>query len=353
MIIHFDFSAAELAAAPQAVLEGCISEAIRAHRLGHHLLVINREASDYLRKNVSLNNVEITTIERLRSEFTQTADLIRRARVYLRIAALPIGTMRKIGNAVEVSLDQAIRPSLFEKTVLIVEDEISDGAFYQFLFANLRDIAGIPATQCDWVHGGGDRTIEVARNRVRDKRIVTVIVDTDVFSPVCSEPLKVSELKSVGRDEAWPLIFVRVTPCKETENLIPIEIVSMLDCAVERNEELVALREIEAKERTRSDPREAYWLYFDIKRGCDHLYLAGLHANAKTWTLDKLSHAGLGPEDFELRGFGNHVVPQVVRGNAACARLRDCIRRRDWLLVFGDFLADAMWPCVGGVRQFT
>jgi hypothetical protein len=315
---------------------------------------LNREAADYLRQNVSLNDVEITTIGKLRSEFTQTADLIRRARVYLRIAALPTGTIRAVGSAIEVSLDQAARPSLYDRAVLVVEDEISDGGFYAFLFANLKDIMGVPSIQCEWLHGGGARTIDVARNRVRDRRIVTVVVDTDVFSPMCVEPSKIAELRSIAADEAWPLIFICPTPCKETENLIPLEIVTMLDCAGGRNAEIGTLISIDAKERkAKAEVREAYWLYFDVKKGVDHLYVAGLHAEAKAWTLTKLKHANIGPDDFEIAGFGNHVVPQLIRENAASARLRDCIRRRDWLHLFGDFIADTMWPCVGGTRQFT
>lgn len=64
------------------------------------------------------------------------------------------------------------------------------------------------------------------------------------------------------------LISVHKTPCKEIENLIPLEIVQMLECAKGRKEELRALRMIEVKERERGiDIGDAYWLYFDIKRG--------------------------------------------------------------------------------------
>jgi hypothetical protein len=39
MIIHFDFSAAELAAAPRATLEGCVSEAKRLKFLSPKLII--------------------------------------------------------------------------------------------------------------------------------------------------------------------------------------------------------------------------------------------------------------------------------------------------------------------------
>lgn len=246
------------------------------------------------------------------------------------------------------------QPELFAKTALVVEDEITDGAFYAFLFSNLRDVIGVPSVSCEWLHGGGERTLDVARNRVRDGRIVTVIVDTDAHSPACPRPEKLRSLELLASQERWPLIFVHPTPCKETENLIPLDVVEMLEGAADRANELQFLRNIQDGERAeRAEPRTAYWLYFDIKNGVDHLYVAGLHAAAKEWTASKISYARLTSEEFDFGGFGNHVVPQVMRQNALSARLRDCVRRRDWLHVFGEFIAEVMWPCVCGVRQFT
>lgn len=354
MIIHFDFSAAQLATVPKALLEGCIYEAVRAHRLGYHLFIINREAADYVRHNVTLNAAERTMIEKLRSEYTQTADLVRRAGKYVRIAPLPTGTMRTAGRAVELSIDQAIRPTLYEKTIVVAEDEITDGAFYSFLMNNLRDVIGAPPLQCEWMHGGGDRTANIAELRIREKRIVCVLLDTDALSPACPEPQKVSFLRRLAVNESWPLIFINPTPCKETENLIPIDIVEMLDCAQERADELTVLRNIDARERAAAvNMNDSYWLYFDVKNGVASDKVATQHLDAQVWTVAKLALGIADLSNFQISGFGNHVVPQVMRENVVCARLRQLIRQREWFHLFGDFVADLMWPCVGGVRQFT
>ena len=210
MIFHFDLTAAEIAATSTVMLEGCISEAVRAHRLGQHLIIINRDAADYLAAHVDLNSIERATLSKLRADYTQTAMLTRKASTYIRIAALPSGTIRRIGNAIELSVDQAVLTALYERTVLLVEDENTDGPLFEFLLENLRaKTVGMVPLSFQPFHGGGERIVDVARKRVNERRLVCVIVDTDKFSPVGSPSDKVHKLNRIAYEESWPLIFVQ------------------------------------------------------------------------------------------------------------------------------------------------
>ena len=158
MIIHFDITAAQAESANQNFLQVCVSEALRAHRLGHHLVIINRSVADYCEKHLDMNSIDRATLKRLRSNYTQTAGLLRQATFYVRIAALPDGTVRRVGNTVELSIDQAYITGVYEKTILLVEDEHTDGPLLKFLLNNLSTkVVGQLPLSFQPLHGGGER----------------------------------------------------------------------------------------------------------------------------------------------------------------------------------------------------
>lgn len=355
MIIHFDITAAQAATANQNFLLTCVSEALRAHRFGYHLVIINREAADYCAGTLDLTSIDRATLKRLRSDFTQTAGLTAQATFYIRIADLPPGTIRKIGNAIELSIDQAFRGGVYDKTVLLVEDEHTDGPLLKFLLDNLsKKVVGRLPLSFQPFHGGGERIPDIARSRVRERRIVCAVVDTDRKFPDGTPSLKMRRLHQISEDESWPLIFVNATPCKETENFIPIDVVALLECAQGRGTEISIVTNITEREQNAGvAPTDAFWLYFDIKSGCNHEQVANLlHEPEKKWILTKIAYAQI-ESPFAIAGFGGHVVPQVLNTNAACARFREELRRNDWWQVFGGFISNIAWLTVGGTRQFT
>ncbi|MCW2078282.1 UNVERIFIED_ORG: hypothetical protein M2193_000457 [Bradyrhizobium japonicum] len=302
-----------------------------------------------------MNSIDRATLKRLRSNYTQTAGLLRQATFYVRIAALPDGTVRRVGNTVELSIDQAYITGVYEKTILLVEDEHTDGPLLKFLLNNLSTkVVGQLPLSFQPLHGGGERIPDIARSRVRERRIVCAVVDTDKKFPDGTPSLKMKRLGQISTDEDWPLIFVNATPCKETENLIPVEVVALLDCARERAADISIVTRIGQGEQKAGNPAtDAFWLYFDIKDGCNHEQVGKLaHEPERAWILAKVAH-GTKQQDFKIAGFGPHVVPQVLSTNTACARFRDELRRKDWWDVFGSFISDITWLTVGGVRQFT
>lgn len=355
MIFHFDLTAAQAAASSAALLCGCVTEAVRAQRLGQHLIIMNREVADYFESNLDLNSLERATLRRLRSDYTQTANLLRQTPTYVRIADLPPGTIRKMGGVIEISIDQAVCTSLYDKMILLVEDEQTDGRLLQFILENLKSkIVGRLPLSFQPLHGGGERIADVARARAVERRLVCVIVDTDKKFPGGNDSLKMRRLNAVLEELSWPMIFVHPTPCKETENLIPIEVISMVECARERGDDISLLARInDVERRSGASHHDAFWLYFDVKEGCDHVAVAALpNLPEKEWILGKIAQA-TSDREFKVAGFGGHVVPQVLNTNTACARFRAELQSRDWWQTFGAFVSDVAWLTIAGARQFT
>jgi hypothetical protein len=354
MIIHFDFSIEELALAIPQQLRQFIAEGIRAHRLGMHVLVLDRAVADYLLTHIDLSDLERAAVQKLRGEFTQTADLVRRSKWHLKVRALPSDTKRVVGNGIEISLDLATNPDVFARTAIVVEDAISDGRFFEFLIQNLRDLFKIPSLQYEVIHGGGERTLEVARSKIEERRIVCVIVDTDKNAYVVPETRKIRALRRLVADRGWPLAFVCPTPCRETENLIPLEVFRILECANGRAATFSTLESIEFLERSGVNIDGLFRLYFDFKLGVSSHSIDRMNGeDEKAWVLERLQKAGVDTQDFALLGFGEQIITQVMRANHACARLRSEVRQRVWLETFGEYISEIMWLCVGGVKQVT
>lgn len=354
MIFVLDYSIDELQRTPIGELHESVSELLRAHRLGYHLLVASRDVCAFLLSQLALSGPERATLGRIREQFTQTADLVRRSAWYISIRFHPANTILVAGSRIEISLDQVRRPQLLDRPAVVVEDTVSDGGFYDFVFHNLRDIEGVPPLSFEIFHGGGERSIAVLRSRIRDRRIACVVADKDVDSPLSRVPNKIRQMQVVGIEEGWPLSFVCFPPAKEIENLVPLDVLALLACAVERQNEIETLRRIEEYEiRGGVNRAEAFWHFFDVKRGLDAERLGRMTAEDRAWVEARMTSAALQPERRTMVGFGEQVIAQVLASNLACAKLRTSIRHPDWWNVFQDFVRDVIWICVGGNRQFT
>lgn len=352
MIVHIDFTPPELASILRDTLQGFVSEAIRSYRLGYHLLVIERDAADYLIAELQLNEIERNTIKQLKADFTQTRDLVRRASVYLRVAALPVGTIRLRGNAVEASIDQAVL-SIFGPTLLVVEDEITDGGLLRLIIHALGKLLRMPQLHWEFVHGGGSRLYEITESRSKARRIVCAITDTDRHSPASLAPKKVSDLQKLPASLNWPLSFIFLVPGHEIENVIPVSVLELLPCAQARGAEISLHKLIANREQNNREAIDnSLWLYSDLKIGYSLDRLPANFSDAdKAWYSSKAELAGR--DCLELAGFGNNIVSQILDDNAAISRLLQDVRTRSWREVFEEFFSGIIWLCIGGQRQFV
>jgi len=351
MILHFDFSIPDLERLDRSLLRDGLVELLRVHRCGYHLLIFNRNVGGWIKGNLDLPASAVAMVDRISSNFTQTADLIRRATDYIRIALFEQSTIQKNGRAVEMSLDQVVAPHVLERSLLLIEDIESDGKLYAFLLQNLKDKLNVPPLKWELMHGGGDRIRAVAKEKLSDRRIIAAIVDSDLRGPSAQRCSKEEGLCRVASENSWPLLFSFVPPCREAENIIPWSILALTPVAVDRRSDLdVCLVVAEAESRVNMPEHESVWLYLDLKEGHRHEKLSKLQAG---WLEERLLLANIAAGDFAFVGFGEKIMSQVFASNAILAELRRAIRSDDWMRVFGEFFIRLAWIFAGGRVQYT
>src|SRR4051812_25204290 len=79
-------------------------------------------------------------------------------------------------------LGEAVRPYFLDRVALVVEDTNADGGLYDLMLRSLRDRAKMPVLNWELVHGGGDRLAAVVDSKIRERRIVCAVVDSDHHS---------------------------------------------------------------------------------------------------------------------------------------------------------------------------
>ena len=77
MIISVDLPADVLETAPKVVLSEFFAEVLRSSRRGQNLVVIRRSTIDWVMEHLELGFAERAQLMRLRSEYTQSATLVR------------------------------------------------------------------------------------------------------------------------------------------------------------------------------------------------------------------------------------------------------------------------------------
>jgi hypothetical protein len=128
MLMYLDFDLLHLAAADRLLLRSATKELIRAYRLGHHVLVIRRPEASWLRTSLELDAQEQSALAEIAREFTQTADLIRRADRYL--AIVPAKQGGAPARMLQAELGDVVKPYFLDRTALVVEDINTDGRLY-------------------------------------------------------------------------------------------------------------------------------------------------------------------------------------------------------------------------------
>jgi hypothetical protein len=353
MIIHFGLTGAQLAASDRLLVASAISELVRCHRMGVHLVVAERATIAYVLENWPHSTLEEATLRSLAQEYAQTAGLL--AKCYTYIAIVPANQQfRRIGKVVDVPLHQICQPYILDRPALLVEDTQSDASLFDAICKNTRDLVGVPTFVWEQMHGGGSRLKNIFAEKISDRRIVCVVTESDRNAPHPAPHQTFNDLTKIKDDASWHLGFVFALPCREVENLLPLEIIETLDCSVERGKTITTLKLISEMElRTGSAPSESYWLYFDVKQGQNPDRLAGDSPLDRAWIESKLSLVGLANNTVNLDGFGGTIIHQLLQTNFSMARFRDAIRTPKWRAMFGEMFAQLLWICICAPRRVT
>jgi|SRR6476620_9729411 hypothetical protein len=98
MLIFCDLAEQELANIPVALLQVGLSEIVRAHRRGHHLVVIARWSMAWLTRNVDLSPADAAMLRRIGQNFAQAGDLRRKAKVFIRLIESRPAIFQRMGQ---------------------------------------------------------------------------------------------------------------------------------------------------------------------------------------------------------------------------------------------------------------
>lgn len=345
-------SADGLEAMERGALSNVMSDLIRSHRLGHHLVVIDRAAAAWIRGNVDLSGADAAMLVRIAQNFAQTGDLRRRARVYVNLTTRPERNLTVSENSIFVSIDRLSDYRILDRAVLLIENLDADGDLYDHLFRNHCDLHFCNNVSFDRHHGGGADLPTVFGHLARDFKIVCAVVDSDRRSPLTAAE-KESVLARVKQEANWPVCFFSTTPCHESENILPMSLVMELPSGI-RNRTNGILLQIDAEERAHGERlEEKYWLFFDVKEGLTREKFEGMTQADRDWVATKLQYAGVDPLTENLTGYGDRVIRQVFAENRFQGDLRKLTRHGDWRHVFSAFLEDIVWALVASRKVVT
>ena len=354
MLIHISTTCEYLASVKPPALSEVLNEILRAHRLGHHIVIIERDVSEWIKVNVPLNSSELNILKRITSELTQSWGLVGRSKMFVRLVDCVKGEYRKLGAAIEIPILDVSVLRILERPLLLVENAETDGEIYKLLLKRLHSRLGIPSPQFDVDHGGGSSLLTIFRMRVKDQRIVAAIFDSDMKHPDPKAYDKANEFSGIQAAAKWPFCFWFTPPCHEVENIIPLDVIRVTKYLDQCGslETLLKISDIEKENGELLNNR--FWLFFDTKKGLNpDIYEKLPSEAAKNWVREKMELCGLDPSADVLVGFGERIVPILMAEKYAVANLGEEIKRKAWLDVFREFLEDIMWVLAGGKRIYT
>lgn len=352
MIFHFACSEAELLNISPTVRDEAVRALLRAHRLGDHVIIIERHICDHLKAVCDLSNYERSLLERIRHEHTQKADLVRRASRYVSISVHTIAYNG--GNAIPITLSDLVATRLLERSILLVENIRRDGLLYGELLKAHHDLHKCPIPAYEPMHGGGADLTAVFDAQISRKRIVCGVVDTDRYSPISASKAKFTSLTKIAEKRAWPFAFSASPPCREAENCVPMEVMLGLPSGQGNADREVYLNIAKQEEALKINCMEGFWLFVDLKDGIDPERSAKITDPAeRDWIDVKLSVVTKKLETARIAGFGDKVFDQIADSNELLAELRRATRCKEWRNVFVEFLDFLLWIFAGGRRSIA
>ncbi len=335
MLIEFGGSASELELADRDKLEFVVAELLVSHKKGHHYAVFQRDAAKWILENLNLSERERGTLRRLIADFTQSASLLDTVELRILIEPSHRSGIQRAAGTLTVGLDDLQSNYFFDRAALVVEDQETDGEFFLEIAEACRKMLKAPNVALDVRHGGGERSKDVLMRLAGERRIALLVTDSDKSHPQKGLPAKVLRYTREVSETGWGLAWVTCTPCRESENLIPLSVFERLPCRFGRENDLVALAHIADEEiRSGCPPEESFWWFYDLKKGVDREKLDRVsHDAIRTWTTGKLELA-----NAEFAGFGESILSQLLANSSPLSVFLSQTKTAPWWELFGDMI---------------
>lgn len=352
MIVLFNISIAELESADRSLLAAKFTEIVRAHRLGYHLIVINREICDWIFKNVYLTADNVAVLHRISTGYTQVGALPRKARIKVQITRLQ-GSIQNIDDAtIDIPLHFDQLEDLLSKPLFIVEDIVNDGNMYKFIFDVIGQKVVRGRYSFDIANGGGERTLDTTIEMSKSNRMIVTFFDSDRRSPV-SPNTKLERFEAATVDLSNPFVQFFQTPCRELENLIHPNAIRLARDFQSAARNFPFWRSLSA-DSDLDDSVYEVWRWIDLKNGICTVDIVSLVNTAeRQWIAKQLIRHGVNVHDFDIRAFGPRLCNVVLRRAENRNLAAQQMLRPETFSMISDFMELALWTFVSGERYFA
>lgn len=336
IVWRWDDSLQDLRDDPRLI--SAVSELLRSHRLGNHLLVAERRLCQFL-VELPLIERDQSLLRRLSTEYTQTGRSSESVSRYIKIVSSFEGEMSQLGSEILMPLGCVESTMIVDKPVLLVENLKRDGGIYKVLLKAVTPFR----VEIDLRHGGGGDILDVFSHLADENRIVVAVVDSDRATPRTAANPKLSRLTTIRNRKDSPLVHAFSPPCRELENIIPVEVLTNIQSA-EGNAANQFLSTVADREDCSIEDKLHY--YFDIKNGILHGKIASLRAEEKEWILGKMILGGIDfiegqDKDWTyVVGYGDRVVDQILRSDKLLKLLSGELQSATWKALFESFFSD-------------
>jgi len=291
-------------------------------------------------------------LERIALEYTQKAELPRRASTYIHVS--PTRSAPNERNGIAIGFKELLDSRILDRSVLLVENIRRDGLLYGELLNSHFDLHHCPPPAYEPMHGGGADLTTVFVEQIKRGRIVCGIVDTDRNSPISQAFTKRDAMRRIADEMNWPLAFAISPPCREAENCLPMGLIMDIQSGRSNGSNPHFLQISDKEIENKHDCCATFWLFVDLKEGISVETLAKVvNVEERAWLDAKLELIGLDISKYPLQGYGMKIFDQMATHGQHVADLRTLTRQNDWRTIFADFLNYLVWIFAGGRRIAT
>ena len=357
MIITLNFDPQTVPENSLPSLEATFLKLIEANFKGWHLAVINRTICDWALENLTLPEIYASHLKSIKEKYTTFGGILTAAQIYLSIE-VGANILTKVDNQKFTIGHTNFLNSQYcdSPTKLILEDAPNDGAFYDLVFKTIRGSMFIPNYRFDVVHGGGNRTSQVFETNVRNQNISACIVDSDKSSPQCLYSATARQCITEENRFGTILGKVFVTPVREVENFIPMDIYLQIPCNQQFLADLDPIQEILNAEQ----PNPTFWYFLDVKEGIDGDSICRKNENgqisnsAMQWIQNKIELIFQSIQGANVRGFGTNALANCFNHQPTFKLLHKLFRSDEWKTEFASFFEQIIWYfCSSPKQSFT
>ncbi|WP_316187900.1 MULTISPECIES: hypothetical protein [unclassified Bradyrhizobium] len=352
MLFYLNCDLPSLESCDQSARDEALRAMLKAYRLGDHAIVIPRKICKFLIDSADLSNAERAILERIGLEFTQRADLPRRASRFVLVS--PAKQVGQNQREISVTFDELIQSRVLDRSVLLVENVRRDGLLYSELMRGHFDLHGCPQPACESMHGGGADLKAVFVEQIKNRRIVCGIVDTDQHSPLSNSCSKRDSMVRIAGAMDWPLAFALSPPCREAENCLPMQVVMGLQSGQLNSSNKHFIEIFDAERSLGQEGVTSFWLFVDLKAGISEEILSNIpNGYDRDWLETKLRLIGFDIGQLSIQGYGDKIFDQIASNGRHLSDLRTHTRKSDWRAIFADFMEQLLWIFAGGRRIAT